>query len=89
MTSKEAFEKMVEICNYYHHTIVKDNIDIQTICDYPIDNIKKDLEVLEILKKNLHFSDFVAMTLPPMHKLESDFLTSKEEEIIMEWLNGK
>ena len=89
MTSKEAFEKMVEICNYYHHTIVKD-IDIQTICGYPIDNIKKDLEVLEILKKKLYFSDFVAMTLPPMHKLESDFLTSKEEEIITEWLeNGK
>ena len=50
MTSKEAFEKMVELCNFYHHTIVKDT-DIEFVCDYRIDNIRRDLEVLEILKK--------------------------------------
>ena len=49
MTNKEAFEKMVELCNFYHHTIVKDT-DITFVCDYRIDNIRKDLEVLEILK---------------------------------------
>ena len=57
MTSKEAFEKMVEICNYYHHTIVKDNTDIQTICGYPIDNIKKDLDKLDKIKKILFEED--------------------------------
>ena len=51
MTSKEAFEKMVELCNFYHHTIVKDT-DIELICGYPVDNIRRDLEVLEIIKKN-------------------------------------
>ena len=51
MTNKEAFEKMVELCNFYHHTIVKD-ADITFVCDYRIDNIRKDLEVLEIIKKN-------------------------------------
>ena len=51
MTNKEAFEKMVELCNFYHHTIVKDT-DIELICGYPIDNIRRDLEVLEIIKKN-------------------------------------
>ena len=50
MTNKEAFEKMVELCNFYHHTIVKDT-DIEFVCDYRIDNIRRDLEVLEILKK--------------------------------------
>lgn len=50
MTSKEAFEKMVELCNFYHHTIVKDT-DIQLICGYPIDNIRRDLEALEIIKE--------------------------------------
>lgn len=56
MTNKEAFEKMVELCNFYHHTIVKDT-DIEFVCDYRIDNIRKDLEVLEILKKYSYSHD--------------------------------
>ena len=56
MTSKEAFEKMVELCNFYHHTIVKDT-DITFVCDYRIDKIRKDLEVLEILKKYSYSPD--------------------------------
>ena len=56
MTSKEAFEKMVELCNFYHHTIVKDT-DIEFVCDYRIDNIRRDLEVLEILKKYSYSHD--------------------------------
>lgn len=50
MTSREALEKMVELCNFYHHTIVK-NTDIELICGYPIDNIRRDLEALEIIKE--------------------------------------
>ena len=56
MTNKEAFEKMVELCNFYHHTIVKDT-DIDFVCDYRIDNIRRDLEVLEILKKYSYSHD--------------------------------
>ena len=64
MTSKEAFEKMVEICNYYHHTVVKDT-DIETICGYPIDNIKKDLDKLDKIKKILFEEDltYIEMTI--------------------------
>ena len=50
MTSKEAFEKIIELCNYYQHTIVKDT-EVGTIWGYPIDNIRKDLEILECFKK--------------------------------------
>lgn len=56
MTSKEAFEKIIELCNYYQHKIVKDT-EVETICGYPIDNIRKDLEILEILKKHIYSSD--------------------------------
>ena len=52
MTSKEAFEKIIELCNYYQHTIEKDT-EVGTIWGYPIDNIRKDLEVLEIIKKSI------------------------------------
>ena len=61
MTNKEAFEKMVELCNFYHHTIVKDT-DIEFVCDYRIDNIRKDLEVLEIIKKNPEIDVFKELT---------------------------
>ena len=50
MTSKEAFEKIIELCNHYQHTIVKDT-EIGTIWGYPIDNIRKDLEILECFQK--------------------------------------
>lgn len=56
MNSKEAFEKMVELCNFYHHTIVKDT-NIELIYGYPVDNIRRDLEVLEILKKYSYSPD--------------------------------
>lgn len=52
MTSKEAFEKIIELCNHYQHTIVKDT-EVETIWGYPIDNIRKDLEILEIIKKSI------------------------------------
>ena len=50
MTSREAFEKIIELCNHYQHTIEKDT-EVGTIWGYPIDNIRKDLEVLECFKK--------------------------------------
>ena len=56
MTSKEAFEKIIDLCNHYQHTIEKDT-EVGTIWGYPIDNIRKDLEVLEILKKHIYSSD--------------------------------
>ena len=49
MTSKEAFEKIIEVCRYYHRGI--SNVDCKTVCGYPIKNIERDLEVLEIIKK--------------------------------------
>ena len=73
MTNKEAFEKMVELCNFYHHTIVKD-ADITFVCDYRIDNIRKDLEVLEILKKYSYSHDnrtlFIALECMNIDELE-------------------
>lgn len=81
MTSKEAFEKMVELCNFYHHTIVKDT-DIELICGYPIDNIRRDLEVLEILKKHynlnsltLTLGDIISISI---HKDDKDFKKVKD-----------
>lgn len=81
MTSKEAFEKIVELCNSYHHTIVKDT-DIELICGYPIDNIRRDLEVLEILKKHynlnsltLTLGDIISISI---HKDDKDFKKVKE-----------
>ena len=81
MTSKEAFEKMVELCNLYHHTIVKDT-DIELICGYPIDNIRRDLEVLEILKKHFN-SDSLIVSLGSfisfyIYKDDKDFKKVKE-----------
>ena len=73
MTNKEAFEKMVELCNLYHNTIVKD-ADITFVCDYRIDNIRKDLEVLEILKKYSYSHDnrtlFIALECMNIDELE-------------------
>ena len=79
MTSKEAFEKMVELCNYYHHTIVKDT-DITFVCDYRIDNIRKDLEVLEILKKYSYSHDDLTLFIA----LES--MNFDELEKVKDWL---
>lgn len=50
MTSKEAFEKIIELCNHYQHTIEKDT-EVGTIWGYSIDNIRKDLEILECFQK--------------------------------------
>ena len=49
MNSKEAFEEIIKVCNYYHRQ--KSNFDCETVCGYPIKKIERDLEVLEIIKK--------------------------------------
>ena len=49
MNSKEAFEEIVKVCNYYHKKI--SNVDCESVCGYPIKKIERDLEVLEIIKK--------------------------------------
>ena len=58
MTSKEAFEEIIKVCNYYHRKI--SNFDCETVCGYPIKNIEKDLEVLEILKEGYKDAKVIA-----------------------------
>lgn len=83
MTSKEAFEKMVELCNFYHHTVVKD-ADITFVCDYRIDNIRKDLEVLEILKKHYNV-DSLIVSLNSVISI-SIYKDDKDFKKVKEWL---
>ena len=55
MTSKEAFEEIIKVCNYYHRQI--SNFDCETVCGYPIKKIERDLEVLEILKSSIVYDE--------------------------------
>lgn len=81
MTSKEAFEKIVELCNFHHHTIVKDT-DIQLICGYPIDNIRRDLEVLKIVKEHKLLNYVIKnKKCADMYKL-----TDEEIDVLKDWL---
>ena len=50
MTSLEAFEEIIKVCNLYHHQIVKAG-DICSINNYPIKRIKNDLEIVECFRK--------------------------------------
>ena len=68
MTSKEAFEKIIELCNHYQHTIEKDT-EIGTIWGYPIDNIRKDLEILEKYKS---IEDILGIDLITLFKALKD-----------------
>ena len=66
MTSKEAFEEIIKVCNYYHRQI--SNFDCETVCGYPIKNIERDLEILEILKKSIFFHETHEYTPVLRHK---------------------
>ena len=66
MNSKEAFEEIIEVCNYYHRQ--KSYADCETICGYPIKKIERDLEVLEILKKSIFFHETHEHALDLKHK---------------------
>ena len=96
MTSKEAFEKIIELCNYYQHTIVKDT-EVGTIWGYPIDNIRKDLEVLEILKKWVLVNETYDDLFPYEIKLRNGYVSNKscltftkdDYEKVKEWLENE
>ena len=55
MNSKEAFEEIIKVCNYYHRQI--SNFDCETVCGYPIKKIERDLEVLELLKSSVVYDE--------------------------------
>lgn len=50
MTSLEAFEEIIKVCNLYHRQIVN-NGNIDSIDGYPIKKIKNDLEIVECFRK--------------------------------------
>lgn len=50
MTSLEAFEEIIEVCNLYHKQITNAG-DIYSINNYPIKRIKNDLEIVECFRK--------------------------------------
>ena len=50
MTSLEAFEEIVRICNLLNQQITKAG-DIYSINNYPIKKIKNDLEIVECFRK--------------------------------------
>lgn len=85
--SLEAFDKIIEVCNYYHHHIVKDT-EVQTIYGYPIDNIRKDLEVLEIIKKKKPHFGTIELGNYELYDLSIGGLTKEEFNKIKEWLEN-
>ena len=85
MTSKEAFEKIIELCCHYQHTIVKDT-EIGTIWGYPIDNIRKDLEILEIFKK--HYDDYSLVVSANNFISFHIYKDDKDFAKIKEWLES-
>lgn len=81
MNSKEAFEEIIKVCNYYHRQI--SNFDCETVCGYPIKNIAKDLEVLDILRKYIYFDkkdNYIKMFDI------AECVTNFDFEILMDWL---
>ena len=84
MTSKEAFERIIEVCNYYHRKISR--VDCESICGYPIKNIKRDLEVLELLRKYIYFDK--KDNYIKMFDIK-ECITNFDFEIIMEWLENE
>ena len=86
MNSKEAFEEIIKVCNYYHRQISK--FDCETVCGYPIKNIKRDLEVLEILKSSIVYDEREI----DRHKFMNLFVTIFGDDNInkiKEWLENE
>ena len=77
MTSLEAFEEMVRICNLLNQQITKDG-DIYSINNYPIKKIKNDLEILECFKK-----------IPKQDLREFIEWQIRYEKIIKNWLDER
>lgn len=85
MTSREALEEIQEhivIDRNYHFTKAQKNIDI----------IKKDLEILEIIKNKLVFP-LALMSLPyelyNQSVMKEQQLTQEEYDRIKEWLKNE
>ena len=79
---------MREVLNEYHHTYISKEYPALNIYGYPLDNIEKDLELLEILKKyttiqqNTHNVWF-----DNEYFINGKKCSEKEGEIIREWLD--
>ena len=93
MTSKEAFEEIIKVCNLYHRQIA--NVDVESIHGYPIKKIEKDLEVLEIIKtknvdislvKNCYGALAYAVYNSHIDEEKNDKLTKEEYDLLKEWL---
>lgn len=89
MTSKEAFEKIREIMEQYHHQFVKDNIKLETIEGYPINKIEKDLELLEILKKYISIFENPNTVEKFRYVYTSGYITKEEYDLLKEWLENE
>lgn len=87
MTSKEAFEEIIKVCNYYHRQI--SNFDCETICGYPIKNIEKDLEVLEILKSSIVVYEERQIEKHKFMNLSTTIFGDDNINKIKEWLENE
>ena len=54
MNSKEAFEEIVKVCNYYHKKI--SNVDCESVCGYPIKKNRKRFRSIRNHKKVVFYS---------------------------------
>lgn len=91
MTSKEAFKEIIKVCNYYHKQISK--VDCESIYGYPLKNIEKDLEVLEILKRSIFNKEEHKYAMTEKFKGQKFMLLNlviREDDInkIKEWLEN-
>ena len=82
MSDLEAFDKIIELCNLYHSWMAKENIDIETVDNYPIENIRKSLQALEIIQKNgltkLHMSVILSCKDYEEYSWEFDYNKKKQ-----------
>lgn len=87
MNSKEAFEEIIKVCNYYHRQI--SNFDCVTICGYPIKNIERDLEVLDILKKSIYNKTESKYSLITEFVVLDLFIKGEDVVKVKEWLENE
>lgn len=82
MNSLEAFETLVKIVSS-STLLTKETTNKDEICGYPIDNIRADLKVLEILKKN--FLDYLVFYT----EILKGKLTQSEFDLVADWLRDR
>lgn len=91
MNSLEALDRLVELCKYSTSKIFTKPSEMpDMICGYPIEYIRQDLEVLEIIKNK-----YVNVALITLTKYCENYnfvvgqrkaLTEEEFEKVKEWL---